>query len=57
MRPYRSPNPEPVKQLSYRFEVGTTKVLKETVVRKFTADGKNAEVVTEQVAADAMQLD
>lgn len=57
MRPYTSPNPPPEKQQSYRFEVGTTKVLKETVIRKFTSEGKNAEVVVEQVAADAMHLD
>lgn len=57
MRPYTSPNPQPEKQQSYQFEVGTTKVLKETVIRKFTAEGKNAEVVTERVAPDAMHLD
>jgi len=27
------------------------------VVRKFTADGKTAEVVSEHAAADAMELD
>lgn len=57
MRPYTSPNPPPTKEQSYRFPVGTTKVLKETVIRTFTSEGKKAEVVTEQVATDAMQLD
>jgi Proteasome beta subunits C terminal len=57
MRPYTSPNPPPVKQQSYTFEVGTTKVLKETVIRKFNSEGKKAEVVSEQVAPDAMHLD
>jgi Proteasome beta subunits C terminal len=57
MRPYTSPNPPPTKQQSYHFKVGTTKVLKENVVRKFAVDGKTAEVVSEQVAAGAMELD
>jgi hypothetical protein len=57
MRPYTSPNPPPVKEQSYKFAVGTTKILKESVVRKFTADGKSAVVVTEQVAPSAMELD
>ena len=57
LRPYKSPNPLPVKQLSYRFEPGTTKVLKTSVIRKFASEGKKAEVVSEHVAADAMQLD
>ena len=56
MRPYTSPNPPPVKHQSYQFEIGTTKILKE-VRHKFTSEGKKAEVVTEQVAADAMELD
>ena len=57
LRPFNSPNPPPTKQQSYRFEVGTTKVLKEIVVHKYTGEGKKVEVVSEQVAADAMQLD
>lgn len=57
MRPYTSPNPPPVKQQSYKFAVGTTKILKESVVRKFTLDGKSAVVVNEQVATSAMELD
>jgi hypothetical protein len=57
MRPYTSPNPPPVKQQSYRFTPGTTKVLKESVFRKFVVDGKTAEVVSEHVAAGAMELD
>ena len=57
LRPYNSPNPPPTKQQSYKFDIGTTKVLKEMMVRKFTADGKTAEVVSEHAAADAMQLD
>jgi hypothetical protein len=57
LRPFTSPNPPPKKQQSYKFDVGTTKVLKEMVVRRFTADGKTAEVVSEKAAADAMELD
>jgi hypothetical protein len=57
VRPYKSPNPPPTKEQSYRFEIGTTKVLKESVIRKYSEDGKKVEVVSEQVAADAMQLD
>jgi hypothetical protein len=57
MRPYTSPNPPPVKQQSYKFAVGTTKILKESVVRKFTTDGKAAVVVTEQAVPSAMELD
>ena len=57
MRPYTSPNPPPIKEQSYKFAVGTTKILKESVVRKFTVDGKSAVVVTEQVAPSAMELD
>ena len=57
MRPYTSPNPPPVKQQSYKFAVGTTKILKESVVRKFTVDGKAAVVVSEQAAPSAMELD
>ena len=57
LRPYNSPNPPPTKQQSYKFDIGTTKVLKEMVVRKFTADGKTAEIVSEHAAADAMELD
>lgn len=57
MRPYSSPNPPPIKQQSYRFTPGTTKILKENVVRKFAVDGKVAEVVSERVATGAMELD
>lgn len=57
MRPYTSPNPPPVKQQSYRFASGTTNILKESVVRTFSADGKTVEVVSEQVAGGAMELD
>jgi 20S proteasome subunit beta 2 len=57
MRPYTSPNPPPIKQQSYRFDIATTKVLKQSVVRKFAVEGKIAEVVTEHTATDAMQLD
>jgi hypothetical protein len=57
MRPYNSPNPQPAKQQSYKFDIGTTKVLKESVFRKFTVDGKSAVVVSEQAAASAMELD
>ena len=57
MRPYTSPNPPPVKQQSYKFPIGTTKILKESVVKKFTSDGKTAMVVSEQAAPSAMELD
>jgi Proteasome beta subunits C terminal len=57
IRPYRELNPPPVKQLSYLFPKGTTKVLKTEVVQTFSSEGKKAEVVSEVVAADAMQLD
>lgn len=46
-----------MKQQSYKFAVGTTKILKESVVKKFTADGKTAVVVSEQAAPSAMELD
>jgi hypothetical protein len=39
------------------FPKGTTKVLKTEVVQTFSSEGKKAEVVSEVVAADAMQLD
>jgi transketolase C-terminal domain/subunit len=57
MRPYTSPNPPPVKNQSYKFAVGTTKILKEGVVRKFAADGKAVVVVSEVAAPSAMELD
>jgi Proteasome beta subunits C terminal len=56
LRPYTSPNPPPVKQQSYKFEIGTTKVVKEMVVKKFT-EGKALDVVSEQAASSAMELD
>jgi Proteasome beta subunits C terminal len=57
IRPYKELNPLSVKQLSYLFPAGTTKVLKTEVVQKFASEGKKVEVVSEQVATDAMQLD
>jgi hypothetical protein len=57
MRPYTAPNPPPVKNLSYLFPLGTSKVLNGTVVRKFAPEGKAVEIVTEQVASSAMELD
>jgi hypothetical protein len=57
MRPYSSPNPPPIKQKSYLFAPGTTKVLKESVVCKFAVDGKVGEVVSERVATGAMEID
>lgn len=57
MRPYTAPNPPPIKQQSYLFAKGTTKVLKEEVVQTFSSEGKKADVVSAQVAIDAMQLD
>jgi len=43
--------------MSYLFPRGTTKVLKEVVERTFSSDGKSVEIVTEQVASSAMELD
>jgi hypothetical protein len=57
IRPFTDPNPPPVKQQSYRFAKGTTMVLKEEVVQTFNSEGKKADMVSEQVVADAMQLD
>ena len=57
IRPYQTLNPPPVKQQSYLFPKGTTKVLKTEVVQTFIAEGKKADVVSEQVVTDAMQLD
>jgi len=57
MRPYTAPNPPPIKQQSYKFVKGTTRVLKEEVVQTFISEGKIADVVSEQVATDAMMLD
>jgi len=57
MRPYTAPNPPPIKQQSYRFAKGTTRVLKEEVVQTFLSEGKKADVVSEQVVTDAMMLD
>jgi Proteasome beta subunits C terminal len=57
IRPYAALNPPPVKELSYRFQKGTTRILKESVIRTFTVDGKTAEIVSEQATTDAMQLD
>ena len=56
LRPYRSPNPPPIKQQSYIFEIGTTKVVKEMVIKKF-AEGKALDIASEQAASSAMELD
>jgi hypothetical protein len=57
IRPYKQLNPSPKKQLGYLFPEGTTKVLKTEVVQKFGSEGKTVDVVSEQFATDAMQLD